>query len=288
VQHHVTDGYFDLMGIRIVTGRTFGQGDRFSEPQLNYSQKAERGVAVVSASTARALWPGQSALGQALWIPDLDNVTWREVVGVVEDIQFQTVGEAAALHIFVPWTQQTTGRPRLLVRSTHDIGASITPLVRDVIQAVEPGTRIDQVAMLDALIARATAQPRFTSRTVAAFGGLALLLAAVGIYGTLAYLVSARMREIGIRLALGATRGRIISGVLWRAMVPAAIGGVVGVAAAIALARTFRSLFFEVQPLDPGSFASGAVLLLGVALAAAAGPALRASRVDPARALRTD
>jgi putative ABC transport system permease protein len=138
------------------------------------------------------------------------------------------------------------------------------------------------------MVSRATAQPRFTSRTVAAFGLLALVLAAVGIYGTLAYLVSARTREIGIRLALGAPRASIVSSVLWRGLVPALAGGAIGIAVALALARTFRALLFEVQPLDVRSFTLGAVVLLLVATAAALGPARRAARIDAAAALRAD
>jgi predicted permease len=227
VQHNVTDGYFDLMDIRLVAGRPFSPSDRFTEPQVNRTAAAERGVAIVSEQTARAVWPGQSAIGQALWLPDIDGVTWREVVGVVEDIQFHAVGERPALHVFVPWTQMSIGRVRLLVKGTST-GAALAPLVRQVVQEVEPGTRIDQVAALDALISRATAQPRFTTRLVAAFGALALMLAAVGIYGTLSYLVGSRVREIGIRLALGASRSRILSNVLWRGIGPALAGGVLG------------------------------------------------------------
>jgi putative ABC transport system permease protein len=287
VQHIVTDGYFQLMGIRLLSGRTFGMADRFSEPQVNWTTRAERGVVVIGESVARALWPGRPAIGEALWLPDIDNVTWREVVGVVEDIQFHTVGETAALHVFVPWTQHSTGNPRLVVKGTAS-GASIAAVVRDVVQRVEPGTQIDQVAPLEALVARATAQPRFTSRVVAGFGALALLLAAVGIYGTLSYLVGTRTREIGIRLALGAPAAGILSNVLWRGVAPAIAGGLIGLAIAVALARTFRALLFEVEPLDISSFAGGGTLLLLVAVAAALGPALRASRVDPVRALRME
>jgi ABC-type antimicrobial peptide transport system permease subunit len=110
--------------------------------------------------------------------------------------------------------------------------------VSTVVQSAEPETRIEQLATLDALVARATAQPRFTSRLVAAFGALALILAAVGIYGTLSYVVSARTREIGIRLALGAPRAAIVSDLMWRGFAPAAAGGAIGLAVAAALART--------------------------------------------------
>lgn len=290
VAHIVSDEYFPLMGIRLVNGRTFGPADRFTEEVMaGLANRPDHGVAIVSESTARTLWPGQSAIGQALWVPVLDWVSWREVIGVVEDIQFHAVGEEPTLHVFLPWTQSPTGRFALVVKGTRgQSGASIAPLVRDVVDAVEPGTRIDQVAPLDALVSRATAQPRFTSSLVVAFGALALLLASVGIYGSLSYLVGTRTREIGVRIALGARRSNIVSDVLVRGLIPAVAGGILGVAIAVALAQTFRSLLFGVEPLDLTSFAGGASLLFLVALAAALGPALRASRVNPARALRAD
>ena len=288
VGHNVTDGYFDLMGIRAIEGRTFGPADRFGEAQINWTDRPERGVAVVTRSTARALWPGRSAIGQAIWLPDIDNVRWREVVGVVDDIQFHTVGEAPALHVFVPWTQFSTGRPRLLVRASAGPAAAIAQTVRQVVESVEPGTRVEHVAPLDALVERSTAPPRFTSRIVAAFGALALLLAAVGIYGTLSYIVNARTREIGVRIALGASRADVMTDVLKRGLAPALAGGLLGCVAALALARTFSALLFGIAPIDPLSLVTGAVVLFVVALAAAALPARRASRLDPVQALRAE
>jgi hypothetical protein len=276
------------MNIHLVAGRKFGAGDRFTAAQLiDSTQRPDRGVVVVSEATARTLWPGQPAIGQALWLPDIDTVGWREVVGVVEDIQFHAVGESPALHVYVPWTQYQTGAPRLVVRAGGD-AAAMLDVVRDVVGAVEPGTHIDQVVLLDALVSRATAQPRFTMRLVGAFGGLSLLLAAIGIYGTLSYLVGARTREIGIRLALGASPAGILSNVVRRGVAPAIAGLVVGLGIALALARTFRTLFFQIEPLDMRSFALGAAILLLVGLAAAFAPARRASRVDPAVALRAE
>jgi ABC-type antimicrobial peptide transport system permease subunit len=246
-------------------------------------------VAIVSEQTARTLWPGQPAIGQALWLPGGGgaDVQWREVVGVVEDIQFTAVGETPALHVFVPWTQDSASALVYLLVKTRSNAAAMAAQVRSVARSVEP-TAVDTVTPLEWLVERATSPSRFTSRTVAAFGLLALALAAVGIYGTLSYLVGARTRDIGIRLALGATRVRILSDVVRSGLLPALGGGLAGVALAVVLARTFRALLFEVQPLDAASFAGGAIALIVVALAAALGPARRASRVDPARALRAD
>jgi predicted permease len=287
VLHHVTDGYFDVMRMRIVAGRPFGQADRFSEGQLTGTAEAARsGVAIVSRSTARALWPGQTALGQMLWLPNVDRVGWRQVVGVVDDIQFHTVGEASALHVFVPWTQFSTGRPRLIVRG--DAHETTVPVLRDLVQRVEPGTRIEQIIALDDLMDRATAQPRFSTRIMTAFGMVALTLAAVGLYGTLSYLVGSRTREIGIRLALGAQRHMILAMVLVQGLRPAIIGGTMGVLMGALLARLFGALLFEVEPLDALSFTVGMVVLSSAALAAAFVPARRATKVDPIVALQCE
>ena len=286
VTHNVSDGYFDAMGVRLIRGRTFGRVDRFSEAQVTSRERAESGVAIVSESTARVLWPDRPALGEALWLPDIDNVTWREVVGVVEDIQFRTVGETPALHVFVPWTQMSTGSPRLVVKGVDDDAVSRADVVRRVVEEVEPGTRIDQVEPLTTLVSRATAQPRFVSRTVVVFGALSLLLAAVGIYGTLSYLVGAQTHEIGVRLALGASRREVLSKTVVSGLAPAVAGGLAGLPVAWALARAFPTLLFDVTPFDAGSSITGAAILVLVALAAALLPARRAARVDPIEALR--
>jgi hypothetical protein len=287
VQHHVTDGYFQLMGIRVLSGRTFVDEDRYSETQLVGDAPPGQGVVVVSETTARTLWPGRTAIGQALWLPDYDRASWREVVGVVEDIQFRSVGEAPAMHVFVPWTQSPTQRARLLVKIAGDV-AAMTPVVRSLAQQVSLGANVDQLATLDTLVSRATAQPRFTSRLVAAFGVLSLLLAGVGTYGTLSFMVGTRRREIGIRIALGASRARVLRTVLWRGLAPAAAGAFVGGAAAVALARAFRALLFSVTSLDSMSIAGAVAIVLLVATGAAFGPASMAARTDPAQSLRAE
>jgi putative ABC transport system permease protein len=289
IPHHVTDGYFDVVGMRLVEGRRFDVRDRFTEKQMTAEEVADRaseGVAIVTQSVARALWPGQSAIGQSLWLPDIDNIP-RDVVGVVEDVQFRAVGEEAALHVFTPWTESSTGAPRLIVRTTGD-ATKIVPAVRAVLQSVSSGTRVDQIVTLDDLYSRTTAQPRFTSRIVALFGAAALLLAAVGIYGTQWYIVGVRTRELGLRLALGASRGGIVSHVLWGGLTPAMSGGLIGLGIAAGLGRAFRSLFFGMATVDVVSLAAGAAVLTLAAATAALGPAVKASRVDPMIALRSE
>jgi putative ABC transport system permease protein len=291
VQHNVTDGYFDVMGIRLIRGRTFQGSDRFTESQLTSPNPVDRGVVIVSESTARALWPGRSALGEALRLPVSDfTARWREVVGVVEDIQFYAVGEKPALHVFVPWTQLSTGGtggPRLVVKGERD-DASLVDTVRSAVRSVEPGTRIVRVERLDALVSRATAQPRFASRVVSLFGALALLLAAVGIYGTLSYLIGARTREIGVRLALGAPRHQVLARTVAGGLVPAIAGGLLGLPIAWALGRLFPTLLFEVAPDDAASSIAGAMVLVLVACVAASLAARRATHVNALAALRTE
>jgi predicted permease len=287
--HKVSENFFDALGIALTNGRGFDRRDRFTEAQMTDSEvRPEAGAVIVSVGTARALWPGVSPIGQALWFADnTDNVVWREVVGVVEDIQFDAIGAAPALHVFLPWTQDSASARVFVIAATTDAAAA-GPTVRQIVKTATPATAVDQIAALDALVSRAIAQPRFTSRVVAAFGSLALVLAAVGIYGTLAYLVSARTREIGVRLALGASRRTIALDVLRRGVAPAIVGGALGLIAALGIARTFRALLFEIAPADPLSSAVGAATLILVGLGASLGPALRASRVDPVRALRSD
>jgi putative ABC transport system permease protein len=287
VIHSVTDEYFQVMGIRLVEGRAFSPADRFAEDQFKQGAKTEQGVVMVSQTVARTLWPRQSALGQALWIPNVDDVTWRQVVGVVEDIQFHAVGEAPGLHIFVPWTQKPTFVPKLLVKSTSDQAVTLL-LVRDVLRTIDPGTRTDNIATLQTRVSDATAQPRFTMRVVVGFALLALTLAAIGIYGTVSYLVSSRARDIAIRLTLGASRREILRAVLRRALVAVGAGAGAGIILAAMLARTFDALLFEVGPIDAGSLVVGGLLMVLTAVLAAFVPSRRALNVDPAASLRSE
>ena len=288
VAHKVTDRYFNLMRMPIVTGRGFDRNDRFTEAQMiDSEQRPERGVAIITRHTAATLWPGESPIGRPIWFPDVDNVLWREVVGVVPDIQFASVGEAPGLHVFVPWTQDSASARVFVLVQASEAGAPSAAAIRDIVRGVAPGADVDEIASLASLVDRATAQPRFTSRVVAAFALLALTLAAVGIYGTLSYLVGTRTREIGVRLALGASTRDVFADVLRRGLLPALGGGVAGLLLALALAHVFRALFFAIDPIDPASLAGGAATLIAVAAAAAAGPARRAARVDPVSALRS-
>jgi putative ABC transport system permease protein len=287
VEHYVSDHYFETLSIRLRDGRLFDRRDRFGEAQAIGESEVERGVAIVSESVARTLWPGQRAIGRMIRLPDIDNVKYREVVGIVGDLQFFAVGEVPALHVFVPWSQMASGRPRLVVRAAGR-AEDVVPAVRAALQAERPGTGIDRIASLDALVGRATAQPRFSSQMVIGFGLLALTLAAVGIYGTSAYLVGARTREIGLRIALGASPRGVFRHVLARSLWPVMVGGLAGLAIAAGASRTMRVLFFQVGALDARAYIVAAASLLVAAAVAALIPAVRASRIDPAITLRAE
>jgi len=289
VRHSVTDGYFALMGMRLVEGRFFDAQDRFTPTQLSPGARNDRGIVVISESVARTLWPGQTAIGQAIRLPAGDNVAWREVIGIVNDIQFHAVGEVPTMHVFVPYSQSPIPAVRLLAKVTRDRGrAAVNAAIRQAVQAAAAGTRIDQVASLDQLVSRATSQPRFTTHTVATFGVLALVLASIGIYGTLSFIVAARTREIAIRVSLGGSWRGILREVLKGGLAPALIGWVLGIAIASASARAFASLFFRSESLDVGAYALGATLLLLASVAAAIAPAIHALRVDPSTVLRAE
>lgn len=287
VEQKVTDDYFSLMGIHLREGRLFAAVDRFSEPQINQTQSAESGTAIITKETAATLWPGESALGKELWLPDTDNVSWRTVIGVVDDIQFSRVGEAPGLQVFLPFTQTNGGTPRLMVHFSRGQQPQIATF-RSLVTSIEPGTDVIDVVSLPGLVSRATAQPRFASLLMSIFSIAALVLAAVGIYGTLAFVINSRLPEIAVRLALGASRRRILGATFWSGFRPALTGILVGAGATLVFSSSLKSLLFETAPRDLLSFILSLGLLLLVAVAAALGPAWRASRTDPVRLLRAD
>jgi predicted permease len=289
IEHRVTPGYFDLMEIPQLAGRAFTPQDRFTEAEMNDSSKRPpRGVAIVSAHTARTLWPGESPIGRAIWLPDSDNVAWREVIGVVGDLQFGAIGQQPGLHVFVPWLQNSaSARVYVFVKGSGERDVT-SALARELVSGTAPGAIVDDMTSLDSLTARATAQPRFTSRVVLLFAALALALSAVGIYGTLSCIVSSRVKEIGIRLALGARRRDIFGSVLMRGMLPAVGGTAVGVVVGLVIANTFRALLFDIGAVDPIAVGTAAVILAIVGCATAAVPAHRASRLDPVDTLRVE
>lgn len=282
--HSVMPHFADVLAVQVVHGRRFTDTDAFSEAVITSSVRPA-GVAIVSESLARKMWPEEDALGKQLHLPGQDQSPWREVVGVMRDAQFREVGRDPSFDVYVPWKQFTTGRPRLIVKTAAD-PAAMAPVVRAAVLAENPATIIDRVIPVDALYRQATSQPRVTSQLVAALGGLALALAGVGVYGALSTLVHARAREIAVRMALGATPAHTWWHTLKAGLTPVLAGTVAGAAVAMLLVAAVRSLLFGVSAVDVWSLAIAAGATLVVALIACAEPAWRAARTEPLKVLR--
>jgi predicted permease len=270
----VTPGFFETLGIPLLAGRTFTPGDG----------PADERVVVVTEGLARRLWPGGNAVGQRIYWGGTTGRT-RTVVGIVGDIRDHDLDAAPAPILFVPYAQVQLPAMTILVRTTTGV-ASVAPAMRQAARELDPllpPPPIDDVA---ASRAQSTAGPRFNLWMLGAFAAVALVLAATGVYAMVAFTVSARRREIAVRMALGADAARI-AGLVLRNGVGLAIAGIAaGTLAAFAVTRVLSRLLYDVTPTDPLTFAAAAALLVAVAALACYIPARQASRVDPVSILR--
>jgi putative ABC transport system permease protein len=294
--HTVTPSYFHTMGVRLLEGRLFDASDiqRVREIAARFEQlprgsrlpdkEADAIVypVVINATMAHAFWPDRSALGEMFWQGSGPGPS-KQVIGVVNDVR-----EWGLTHKPVPEAYEAfTGEDRLfLVLHTARRPASLTPDVRRVLAELDGSLPLFSVRSMDQVIADHAQGQQFLSLLVGSFAGLAVLLAAVGIYGLLSYLVTERTREIGIRMSLGASRARVLREVIGEGVRLAVVGFAAGMAGALAAGRVLASLLHEVKPGDPAIFAATAGFLAVVALAACYLPARRAARLDPMTALR--
>jgi predicted permease len=235
-------------------------------------------VILINEKTARQLWPGQNPIGQMV------NGD-RQVVGVVGNVRHQALEEEGGLEMYFPITQMTMGSVELVVR-TKLAAQAIAPGVRAALRSVDPALPTAEYQELAELVDRAVSPRRFMVVLLGAFSAAALLLASLGIYGVVAYTVTQRTQEIGIRMALGASGGQVQRDVMAKTIALVSSGILVGVVGALILGRLAASLLFRLEPTDPLTFAGTVLVLLAVAVVAAYVPALRASRVDPMSALR--
>ena len=273
----VTRGYFESTGLRLLRGRGFTPDDRADAP----------GVAILGESVARRFWPGEDPVGRRIkWGAPDGPAPWLEIVGVVEDGRYRGL-ESVSLDVYVPFEQSPWPLNHLIIR-TAAAPTALVPALRRVATALEPSVRLLDVATVGAMMSTALARPRFTTTLLGTFGLSALLLAVVGLAGVLWFTVRERTREIGIRIALGASAGRIRLQVLREGAGLALVGLVLGAGLAAALARLLRGLLYEVGPHDLPTYALVAGVLAVVALLAAFLPAWRASRQDAVVALRAD
>ncbi len=277
-RYAVTPDYLRAMGIPILRGRGITERDRTdSEPVL-----------LVSRSAALAFWGGADPIGSRVRVGDPDNGPWRTVVGVVGDVRHLDAASPSRPQMYLPQAQNTDSFLVLVTRAPRASPGSIADAVRASVRELDTTVPIYDVATTRELVDRSAAPRRFVMTLLAAFATAALLLAALGIYGVVSHAVGQRKREIGIRVALGATPRDIRRLVLssGTAVIGAGLG--VGLIAALAVARLMRSLLYEVSPRDPGALALAASTLAAVAFAAHWLPARRAARVAPVEALREE
>lgn len=270
----ITPEYFATLGIPIRAGRAFSEHDDSAAPL----------VGIVDERIANSMWPGESALGKRFQSPD---ERWGTVVGVVGHVRATGLEVDPRSQVYWSYRQWTQDRMVLAVRSTIDANAMFTP-VAAAIRSVDPDQSVYNVRSLAAIVAQSSAQRRLTTILVVGFGAAALLLAAVGVYGVVAYGVTQRLREFGIRVALGATARQVTGLVVWQGASIAVAGCAIGLVLAVAAARLMASQVFGVTAHDAASIVGATALLLVVTAVASYIPARRAARVDPGIALRAE
>jgi len=273
----VTPGYLAAVGIRLVRGRLLTEADQQNAPL----------VVLISNTAAERWWPHQDPIGRRVKVPGFDYQPqpWRTVVGIVQDVKQAGLDAPPTMQIYLPHAQYRTGYLTLVVRTKSD-PLALAAEVRRQVTEVDPEQAVSNIATLDQVLFDSIASRRFSATLLGTLAGLGLLLASVGVYGVISYGVSQRTREIGIRMALGAARGDVLSLVVGEGMKLLLLGVGAGAISSLLLTPVLSGLLFGVSPRDPVAFAASAVFLAAVALLACYVPARRASRIDPMVALR--
>ena len=284
-RHYVSADYFRTLGIPLRAGRVLEPGDRADRPP----------VTVISESAARRFWPGENPLGKRVWFggttgPFASAARAVEIVGIVGDVRYEAVDWPNATgrpEFYTSYLQFSFPDTMMLVK-TRGPSTALVPALRRAVASVDPTLPIYDVLTLDDRIGAALSRPRFNAGLVGGFAGAALLIAALGVYGMLSYSVSSRLREIGVRLALGAAPDRMVRLVVSEGLRLAIAGVAIGLLAALAASRLTRSLVVDVSPTDPRILTGVAIVMLAVAWLASLVPARRASVVDPMVVLRQE
>jgi putative ABC transport system permease protein len=278
----VTVGYTETMGIPVVAGRAFQPSDAFGQP-----------VALVNETLAQRFFPDRNPIGGRLKPGVGPTLPWFEIVGVVKDVKQGGVAAESGTEVYF-LAEQVPRVIGFMATAMHVVARSSRPLdslapdYRRIVREMDATLPVMGLQSMDDVIGAAVAEPRFITMLLGSFAALALVLAAVGTYGVLAYLIAERHQEIGIRMALGADRARILRLVLGHGLRLSGAGLLLGLAASAALTRVLASLLFGVTPTDPATLAAVSLVIIAVAAAACLVPALRATRIDPLSALRAD
>ncbi|HXI21614.1 MAG TPA: FtsX-like permease family protein, partial [Gemmatimonadales bacterium] len=268
-------GYFRSLGIRLLAGRDFTERDR----------PGTAPVVIVSRKLAETLWPGVPVLGRRLKVGD--DTAWRTVIGLAADVQQHGLDRAPEPALYLPWADDPWPFLTVALRTRGDPAALATP-AEAVIHGIDPDLAVSSIRPMAAVVADSLVARRFSLLLIGLFAGLALVLAIVGVYGVMAHSVARRVRELGIRIALGARPADVLRLIAGYGLRLALSGIGLGLLLALGLAPLLQSLLFGVRPLDPVTFAVVTLSVLGVVLVAGLVPARRATRVDPMRTLREE
>ena len=281
----ISPGYLRMMHIPLLAGREFTRADGAKSA----------GVVLITASTAKRFWPGENPIGKH--IKAADEKQWRTVAGVAGDARQYSLSKSLPDWVYgavyMPYSQavladgQIPAAMTLLVKASVD-SPRLESEIRQLAEDQDPNVPVSQVEPLEDIVSGSIAEFRSTIRVFVSFAGAAILLAAIGIYGLVSYWVTQRTYEIGLRVAIGATRQRILSMILAQSLRVALYGIAAGVISAVVLTRFLASLLYGVAATDPMTFAAVTILLLGIALTATAFPAWRAARIDPVKSLRAE
>jgi putative ABC transport system permease protein len=274
----ITPGYFQTMGIKLLRGRPFSERDMAQSPA----------VVIVNDTMARRFWPGENPLGKRIKaiVPGQD-VPWAEIVGVTRDTKHWGLDRDSQAEAYYPHTQQTTPRMTLVARTSFE-PMQMAAAAREQVRTLDQNLPVSKVGNMERLLAESISGRRFNMLLMGVFASAALLLAAIGLYGLIAYSVAQRAHEIGVRMALGAQSRDVFSLVIGQGMKLALTGVVIGLIASLALTRLIEGLLFGVSATDPLTYAGVAMLLTMVSALACWMPARRATKVDPMIALRCE
>lgn len=274
--HWVTPGWFDALQVPLVRGRLFTGEDR----------AGARKAVLVNETAAQRLWPGEDPLGKPLSVGQ--GGFWNDtayVAGIVRDVRFGTRDTPAGADVYLPYHQSPRGRMMVFLRTTGN-SVALATAAREVMNEVAPGAPVSDVRTLESRVADVTASARLSAMLLTLFAGVALALATIGVYGVISFGVAQRTREIGVRMALGATHGGIARLVVGQGVALAVIGAAVGLVVALAATRVLRTLLYGIAPADPVTYAVTVLVLVAAVLLASWIPARRAARVAPTVALR--